>query len=225
MHRSALCLRNTYQIILPRPRGSASPKPSCRFQTQSSGEPSSILSSRSPTPRINDTRRHETSVEKYRAMGRRAHAQCPAEPNPSGGPIRPRHPVRPSKIRDAEYIEHRHRNLGPIDPSFLIFIALLALLTGILYLAGSVITRYHIELEVSIGFGVTLLVLACFSFRARCRNRTLYGVVELAFGVGSVVWASRELLYRLLGNGTDDPRLGADYSCHRWPLHNGSRSH
>jgi transcriptional regulator with XRE-family HTH domain len=52
MQRSALCLRNTYQIILPRPRGSASPKPSCRFQTQSCGEPSSILSSRSPTPMI-----------------------------------------------------------------------------------------------------------------------------------------------------------------------------
>jgi hypothetical protein len=83
-------------------------------------------------------------------------------------------------------------------------------LSDLLNALVGLIARNKIELEVSIVFGVALLIVASVAYRLRCRDRTLYGTLEVAFGVLSIYWASRELFSWLIAGGSGDPQFGAN---------------
>jgi hypothetical protein len=107
----------------------------------------------------------------------------------------------------------------PVSGSFLVFLLVLALfsleitthvITGALAGLASAIARNKLQVEGSSGFGLALLIIASLAYRMRCRNRTLYGFLEIAFGVISIYWASREVFGWLVGGGAGDLQLGAN---------------
>jgi len=80
------------------------------------------------------------------------------------------------------------------------------------YLVGALVgfvVRHEIEVEVSAGLGVALLITAILAYRLRCRKRTFYGVLEIAFGVISICWASRGMFGWLTAGDGGDPQLEA----------------
>jgi hypothetical protein len=117
-------------------------------------------------------------------------------------------PFNPRVQRFYEIHGHLPAERDPAAAKFLLRVGAFGLAVLALNLLLTIIAAHPLEFEVSFSFALILSVLAILAYRTRCRKRTLFGVIEILFGIASILWASHGLFYWFLSRGAGDPQLG-----------------